>query len=88
MPFGVVTGQWDRLRNRYIRWKWRSSKGKGSFGDKYGAIGASNCNQWAATWLFRNCFGISCLYVDTLLFANLPFRLIIFSQNMLLFLEF
>jgi len=44
MPFGVVTGEWDRSRNGCIRWGVDRQGGKDSFGSEFAR--AFRCNQW------------------------------------------
>jgi len=42
MSFGVVSGEWGLSRDRCIRWEWRSSTGRGSFGVDVGHLIVTN----------------------------------------------
>jgi len=54
MPFGMVTGEWDRSRYGCIKWGGDCRRGRCSFG---GEFGASHCNQWGlCDALFSNNF--------------------------------
>jgi len=44
----VWGGEWGRLRDGCVRWRWRSSKEKGSFGGKWRPCGVVilYCEEW------------------------------------------
>ena len=70
-PDADWSGEWEQSKDGCIRWGWRSSKGKYSFGVNVrhpivtnGDFGHSYSRPWGvAMRLFPNYFGISCLYL-------------------------